>query len=52
MIAQQLQELNYNYIRPHMSLDNDIPANKTRIEIRINNTWKTIIQNTSLNNKK
>ena len=39
-------KLYHNYIRPHMSLNNETPALRTGIEIKGNNKWLTIIQNT------
>ena len=42
-------QLYHNYIRPHMSLDNDTPASRAGIDIKGDNKWKTIIQNASLN---
>ena len=35
----------HNYARSHMGLDGDTPADRTGIEIRGNDKWKTIIQN-------
>lgn len=40
-------KLYHNYIRPHMSLDNETPADRAGIEIKGNNKWVTIIQNAS-----
>ena len=40
-------KLYHNYIRPHMSLDGDTPADRAGIEIKGDNKWKTIIQNAS-----
>ena len=37
----------HNFIRPHMSLDNDTPASRAGIEIKGDNKWLTIIQNVS-----
>ena len=38
-------KLCYNYIRPHMGLDGDTPADRAGIKINDTNKWKTIIQN-------
>jgi len=40
-------KLYHNYIRPHMSLDGDTPADRSGIEIKGDNKWLTIIQNAS-----
>ena len=40
--------LHHNYVRPHMGLGGDTPADRAGIEIRGNDKWKTIIQNASL----
>ena len=37
-------KLYHNYIRPHMSLDNDTPADRAGIEIKGDNKWLTVIQ--------
>lgn len=37
----------HNYIRPHISLDGQTPADKCGIKIEGNNKWVTIIQNAS-----
>ncbi|MDX1373171.1 MAG: hypothetical protein R3321_11905, partial [Nitrososphaeraceae archaeon] len=41
-------QLYHNYIRPHMSLDGQTPADKARIKINGKNKWITLIQNASL----
>ena len=41
-------QLYHNYIRPHMSLNDDTPALRAGIDIKGNNKWLTIIQNASL----
>jgi len=38
-------QIYHNYIRPHMSLDNQTPADKAGIHIQGNNKWLTLIQN-------
>ena len=43
-------KLYHNYIRPHMSLGNEIPASKAGIEIKGDNKWETIIQNARVSN--
>ncbi|MEX0862690.1 DDE-type integrase/transposase/recombinase [Nitrosopumilus sp.] len=35
----------HNYVRPHMGLDNHTPAEKCGIEVKGNDKWKTLIQN-------
>ena len=40
-------QLYHNYIREHMSLDGDTPADRAGIEIKGDNKWLTIIQNAS-----
>ncbi len=37
----------HNYIRQHMGLNNDTPANRTGIKINGSNKWITLIQNAS-----
>lgn len=37
----------HNYLRPHMGLDGDTPANRCGIEIQGWNKWITLIQNAS-----
>lgn len=41
-------QIYHNYIRPHMSLDGNTPADKAGIEIKGDNKWLTIIQNASI----
>lgn len=43
-------KLYHNFIRPHMGLDGDTPADRAGIEIKGDNKWLTIIQNASKNN--
>ena len=40
-------QLFYNYIRPHMALDEATPAERAGIHIKGNDKWLTIIQNAS-----
>ena len=40
-------EVFHNYIRPHMGLDGDTPADRAGIEVRGENKWITIMQNAS-----
>ena len=42
-------QLYHNYIKPHMSLNNDTPADRAGIEVKGENKWLTIIQNASKN---
>ena len=44
-------QLYHNYIRPHMGLDGDTPADRAGIIIKGNDKWKTIIQNEALGRK-
>lgn len=39
----------YNFVRPHMGLENKTPGEMAMIEISGQNKWKTLIQNASLN---
>jgi hypothetical protein len=39
-------QLFHNYIRPHKALDGKTPAEAAGIEIRGENKWLTLIQNT------
>lgn len=41
-------KLYHNFIRPHMGLDGDTPAERAGIDVRGGNKWITIIQNASL----
>ena len=40
-------QLYHNYVRPHMALNGDTPADRSGIIIEGNNKWKTIIENAS-----
>ena len=40
-------QLYHNYLRPHSSLNNDTPADRSGIKIEGDNKWITIIQNAS-----
>ena len=40
-------KLYHNYIRPHMCLNGDTPADMAGIDIKGDNKWLTIIQNAS-----
>lgn len=37
----------HNYLRPHMGLDGQTPAEKCGIQINGDNKWITLIQNAS-----
>jgi hypothetical protein len=37
----------HNYVRPHMALDGQTPADKAGIEVKGTDKWLTIIQNAS-----
>lgn len=40
-------QIYHNYIRPHMALDGKTPSEKAGIEIKGENKWITLIQNSS-----
>ncbi len=40
-------QIYHNYVRPHMALDGQTPADKAGIHIDGENKWLTIIQNAS-----
>jgi hypothetical protein len=40
-------QIYHNYIRPHMALDNQTPAQKAGIKVQGQNKWMTLIQNAS-----
>ena len=40
-------KLYHSYIRPHMGLNGDAPADRAGIDIKGGNKWLTIIQNAS-----
>jgi len=42
----------HNYVRPHMALDGQTPAEKAGIKIRGENKWLTLIQNASSDRRK
>lgn len=42
----------HNYVRPHMALDGQTPANKAGIQVKGDDKWLTLIQNSRLNTKK
>jgi len=48
MIFDGLQ-IYHNYIRPHMGLNNNTPADRAGIKIKGNNKWLTLIQNAKSN---
>jgi len=41
-------QMYHNYLRPHMGLNGQTPADKCGIDIVGNNKWMTIIQNASV----
>ncbi|MDE1819079.1 MAG: DDE-type integrase/transposase/recombinase [Thaumarchaeota archaeon] len=45
-------QMYHNYLRPHMALDGQTPAEKCGIKIEGNNKWITLIQNASKENQK
>lgn len=42
-------QLYHNYVRPHMALEGDTPADRCGIEIQGDNKWITLIQNARRN---
>jgi transposase-like protein len=40
-------QIYHNYVRPHMSLDDQTPADKAGIKVKGENKWITLIQNAS-----
>lgn len=38
-------QIYHNYVRPHMALDGQTPADKAGIAVKGSNKWLTIIQN-------
>ena len=40
-------QIHHNYIRTHVALDNETPADRVGIKIKGNNKWITLIQNAS-----
>lgn len=40
-------QIYHNYVRPHMALDGQTPADRAGIEIQGNDKWLTLIQNAS-----
>jgi transposase-like protein len=42
-------QIHHNYIRTHMGINNETPADKAGIKIEGNNKWITLIQNAKLN---
>ena len=44
-------QIHHNYIRSHMGINGDTPADRAGIIIQGENKWLTIIQNASRKNK-
>ena len=42
----------HNYVRPHMALENETPAQKAGIHVKGENKWLTLIQNATVKNEK
>jgi len=40
-------QIYHNYVRPHMGLEGQTPADKAGIQIKGKDKWLTLIQNTS-----
>lgn len=47
IVGKDHHQIYHNYVRPHMSLDGQTPADKAGIMIKGNNKWLTLIQNAS-----
>jgi transposase-like protein len=45
-------QIYHNYVRPHMALDNQTPAEKAGISVKGQNKWLTLIQNAKVNSRK
>ena len=45
-------QIYHNYVRPHMALDGQTPADKAGIKVKGENKWMTIIQNASKRSNK
>jgi len=45
-------QMYHNYLRPHMALDGQTPAEKCGIKIEGDNKWMTIIQNAKVDGYK
>jgi putative transposase len=43
-------QIYHNFVRPHIGLDGQTPADKAGIEVKGENKWLTIIQNASKHN--
>jgi hypothetical protein len=41
-------KLYHNYIRPHMALNNETPADRAGIIVKGDDKWRTLIENASL----
>jgi hypothetical protein len=41
------EQIYHNYIKPHMALDGDTPAERAGIKVKGKNKWITIIENAS-----
>lgn len=41
-------QIYHNYVRPHMSLNGETPADRAGIKIQGNDKWRTLIENASL----
>ena len=42
----------HNYVRPHMGLDGDTPADRAGVNIKGTNKWQTIIQNATVSSRR
>jgi hypothetical protein len=42
-------QIYHNYVRPHMALDGDTPADRAGIKVKGENKWLTLIQNAKRN---
>ena len=44
-------QIYHNYVRPHMALDGQTPADKAGIQVEGENKWLTLVQNASKNHR-
>jgi hypothetical protein len=44
-------QIHHNFIRPHMGLGGATPAEKTGIQVKGEDKWKTLIQNAAINSQ-
>jgi len=44
-------QIYHNFVRPHMGLNGETPAESVGIQVKGNDKWLTLIQNASKNNR-